>query len=207
MATLLLDYGGNQMALLGYCRVSSEQQHLDRQIVALKERGIPEENIYLDKLSGKNTARPGLQRLLATIQPGDTVMVESVSRFARNTRDLLELIDKLAAKGVDFVSQKEHIDTATPTGKFMLTVFAAVSELERSYILQRQAEGLAIAKAQGVHLGRTAAPLPENFDEDVALWQHGELSFQEMLKRCGMSKTTFYRRQQELRQQANVGES
>jgi DNA invertase Pin-like site-specific DNA recombinase len=148
-----------------------------------------------------------LQKLLATIQPGDTVMVESVSRFARNTRDLLELIDKLAAKNVDFVSQKEHIDTTTPTGKFMLTVFAAVSELERSYILQRQAEGIAVAKAQGVHLGRTAVPLPEGFDENVAQWQRGEMPFQEMLRLCGMSKTTFYRRQQELRQQANAAES
>jgi DNA invertase Pin-like site-specific DNA recombinase len=194
------------MALMGYGRVSTQEQNLSRQIVALKERGIPEENIFLDKMSGKNTARPGLQKLLATIQPGDTVMVESVSRFARNTRDLLELIDKLAAKGVEFVSQKEHIDTTTPTGKFMLTVFAAVSELERSYILQRQAEGIAVAKAQGVHLGRTAAPLPENFEDAVACWQRGEFSYKEMLRLCGMSKTTFYRRRQELHQQADVAE-
>jgi DNA invertase Pin-like site-specific DNA recombinase len=88
----------------------------------------------LDKLSGKNTDRPALQKLLATVQPGDTVVVESVSRFARNTRDLLDLVEQLTAKGVEFISQKEHIDTTTPTGKFMLTVFAAVAELERDFI-------------------------------------------------------------------------
>ena len=124
---------------------------------------IPHENIFIDKQSGKNTARPGLQKLLATVQKGDKIIVESVSRFARNTKDLLDLIDKLSAKGVEFVSQKEHIDTTTPTGKFMLTVFGAVAELERGYILQRQAEGIKAARMRGVHLGRgeTNKKLPQ----------------------------------------------
>ena len=106
----------------------------------MKILGVDE--IYIDRMSGKNTERPELKRMLSFVRQGDTVIVESISRFARNTRDLLELVDLLTAKGVEFVSQKEAIDTATPTGKFMLTVFGAVAELEREYILQRQREGI-----------------------------------------------------------------
>ena len=133
------------MKTYGYIRVSTAEQHTDRQIIAMSELKIPQENIYIDKLSGKNTARPSLQKLLSKVKQGDTIIVESVSRFARNTRDLLDLIDKLTAKEVNFVSQKESIDTTTPTGKFMLTVFGAVAELARGYILQRQREGIAAA--------------------------------------------------------------
>ena len=92
--------------------------------------------------------------MMEYVRRGDTVIVESISRFARNTRDLLELVEKLSAKGVEFVSKKEAIDTTTPTGKFMLTVFGAVAELERAYILPRQREGIAIAKANGIYKGR-----------------------------------------------------
>ena len=95
---------------------------------------IPSENIFMDKQSGKDTKRPQLKALMEIVQSGDTVIVESISRFARNTRDLLDLVDRLTAKGVEFVSQKERLDTSTPTGKFMLTVFGAVAELERGYI-------------------------------------------------------------------------
>ena len=92
--------------------------------------------------------------MLAFARAGDTIIVESISRFARNTRDLLELVEQLTAKGIEFVSKKEAIDTSTPTGKFMLTVFGAVAELERGYLLQRQKEGIAIAKQQGKYKGR-----------------------------------------------------
>jgi len=115
--------------IYGYCRVSTADQNENRQLDAMEALKIPREQIFIDKQSGKNTARPGLQLLLDTVNHGDTVIVESVSRFARNTRDLLDLIDKLTAKGVEFISQKENIDTSTPTGKFMLTVFGAVAEL------------------------------------------------------------------------------
>jgi len=120
-----------KMETYGYVRVSGLDQNEARQLDMMEHLEIPEENIVIDKQSGKNTARPGLQRLLAKVKRGDTVVVESVSRFARNTKDLLNLMDKLTAKGVEFVSQKEYIDTTTPTGKFMLTVFGAVAELER----------------------------------------------------------------------------
>lgn len=100
------------------------------------------EKVFVDKASGKNVNRPQLNEMLAFARQGDTIVVESISRFARNTKDLLELMEKLTAKGVGFISKKEAIDTGTPTGKFMLTVFAAVAELEREYILQRQRRAL-----------------------------------------------------------------
>ena len=187
------------MSKFAYVRVSTLEQNLGRQLIAMDGLGIPQERIFTDKQSGKNTARPGLKKLLATVKQGDTVIVESVSRFARNTRDLLELIDKLTAKGVDFVSQKEHIDTTTPTGKFMLTVFGAVAELERGYILQRQAEGIAVAKAKGVKFGRKEISAPDDFAILVRAWEKREISFDEVLKRTGMTRTTFYRRLREYR--------
>lgn len=109
------------------------------------------------------------------VRKGDTVIVEAISRFARNTRDLLELVEQLAAKHVEFISQKEAIDTTTPTGKFMLTVFGAVAELEREYILQRQREGIEIAKAQGKYTGRKAINHPD-FEKVAAQWRNGQLT-------------------------------
>ena len=187
------------MKTYGYIRVSTVEQHTDRQIIAMSELKIPQENIYIDKLSGKNTARPSLKKLLSTVKHGDTIIVESVSRFARNTRDLLDLIDKLNAKEVNFVSQKEHIDTTTPTGKFMLTVFGAVAELERGYILQRQREGIAAARLRGVRFGRPIKSPPNNFAETVKLWERGKLCFDEALERTGLKQATFYNRLREFR--------
>ena len=123
------------MNTYGYVRISGADQNEDRQLIAMGDLGIPKANIYMDKQSGKDAERPGLQQLMAKIERSDTVVVESVSRLARNTQDLLELIGELAAKGVEFVSQKEQIDTTTPTGKFMLTVFGAVAELEHGYLI------------------------------------------------------------------------
>ena len=187
------------MKRYGYIRVSDAYQNEDRQLDAMRELGIPQGRIFMDKQSGKNTARPGLQRLLATVKRGDTVIVESVSRFARNTRDLLDLIDRLTAKGAHFVSQKEHIDTTTHTGKFMLTVFGAVAELERGYILQRQREGITSAKARGVTFGRPIKKPPENFVSLVREWERGKLSIAEVLRETGLKEATFYRRLREYR--------
>ena len=121
---------------IGYIRVSTSEQNIARQEVLMAELGV--EQVFIDKTSGKNMDRPELKRLLTFVREGDTVIVESISRFARNTRDLLELLEQLNNKNVAFTSKKEAIDTTTPSGKFMLTVFGAVAELERSYILQRQ---------------------------------------------------------------------
>jgi len=144
-------------------------------------------------MSGKSTDRPELKKMMDYVRRGDTVIVESISRFARNTHDLLELVERLTVKGVEFVSKKEAIDTTTPTGKFMLTIFGAVAELEREYILQRQREGIEIAKAQGKYTGRKPTAHPD-FDSVVARWRNGELTAAAAMKKLGMSKATFYRR-------------
>ena len=136
---------------IGYIRVSTQEQNTLRQEVLMERLGA--EQVYIDKVSGKNTNRPELHAMLDFVRKGDVVVVESISRFARNTKDLLELVEQLTSKGVEFVSQKEAIDTTTPTGKFMLTIFGAVAELEREYILQRQREGIALPKIGGLTKG------------------------------------------------------
>lgn len=176
---------------IGYIRVSTQEQNTIRQEVLMESLGVDE--VYIDRMSGKNTNRPELQRMMEYVRRGDTVIVESISRFARNTRDLLELVERLTAKGVEFVSKKEAIDTTTPTGKFMLTIFGAVAELEREYILQRQREGIAIAKEQGKYTGRKIKQSPD-FDRVVAQWRNGEITAVEAMRTLKMSKTTFYRR-------------
>jgi DNA invertase Pin-like site-specific DNA recombinase len=181
---------------VGYIRISTVDQNIARQEVLMREMGV--EKVFIDRLSGKNTDRPELKKMMAFVRQGDTVVVESISRFARNTRDLLELVEQLTAKGVEFVSKKEAIDTTTPTGKFMLTIFGAVAELEREYILQRQAEGIAIAKEQGVYKGRQPIVRPD-FERIVALWRSGKITATEAMKRLDMKPSTFYRRVKEMR--------
>lgn len=181
---------------VGYIRISTVGQNTARQEVLMRELGV--EMVFIDRMSGKNTDRPELKKMMAFVRQGDTVVVESISRFARNTRDLLELVEQLTAKGVEFVSKKESIDTTTPTGKFMLTIFGAVAELEREYILQRQAEGIAIAKTQGVYKGRQPIVRPE-FEQVVRLWRSGKLTAVEAQRRLDMKPSTFYRRVKEMR--------
>lgn len=156
----------------------------------MESLGVDE--VYIDRMSGKNTDRPELKKMLDYVRKGDIVVVESISRFARNTRDLLELIEQLERKEVTFLSQKEAIDTSTPTGKFMLTVFGAVAQLERDYLLQRQREGIEIAKAQGKYKGRKLADHP-NAHQVIAQWQQGTITAVQAMKKLNMSKSTFYR--------------
>lgn len=181
---------------IGYIRVNTEEQNTARQEVLLQELGVDE--VFIDKASGKNADRPELTRMMNYVRRGDTVIVESISRFARNTRDLLDLVERLTEKQVEFVSRKEAIDTTTPTGKFMLTVFAAVAELEREYILQRQREGIAIAKQQGKYRGRPPKVYPD-FERIAARWQKGEITAVQAMKQLGMSKTRFYERVKRLK--------
>lgn len=176
---------------IGYVRTSTTDQKTARQEVLMQELGV--DQVFIDRMSGKNTDRPELKRMMNFVREGDMVIVESISRFARNTRDLLELVERLTAKGVEFVSRKEAIDTTTPSGKFMLTIFGAVAELEREYILQRQREGIAIAKAQGVYKGRKPIERPE-FKQVVSLWQKGCITAVEAMKRLDMKPSTFYRK-------------
>ncbi len=180
---------------IGYIRISTADQNIARQEVLMQELEVDE--VYIDRISGKNTDRPELKRMMNYVRHGDTVIVESISRFARNTRDLLDLVEKLNEKQVEFISKKEAIDTTTPTGKFMLTVFGAVAELEREYILQRQKEGIAIAKENGVYKGRKPIERPE-FRAVVSLWKNGGITAVEAMKRLDMKSSTFYRKVKEM---------
>ena len=176
---------------IGYIRISTTDQNTARQEVLMKELGV--EQVYIDRMSGKNTNRPELTKMMSYVRQGDIVIVESISRFARNTKDLLELVEQLTSKQVEFISKKEAIDTSTPTGKFMLTIFGAVAELEREYILQRQKEGIAIAKQKGVYKGRKPIEHPK-FTEVVLLWKQNKITAVEAMKRLDMKPSTFYRK-------------
>lgn len=178
--------------VIGYVRVSTEEQNTIRQEQMMSELGV--EEMFVDKASGKNVERAELLRMMGYVRHGDTVIVESISRFARNTRDLLALVDQLVDKGVEFVSKKEAIDTTTPPGKFMLTIFAAVAELERAYLLQRQREGIEIAKRQGKYKGRPSAPLPSNFEKVIDRWKQGEITAVEAMRQTGLKANSFYRK-------------
>ena len=184
---------------VGYVRVSTIEQNTARQEVLLE--CLNAEKVFIDKCSGKNTDRPALKELLNFVRDGDTVVVESISRLARNTRDLLELVDKFTEQGVGFVSQKENIDTSTPTGKFVLTLFGAIAELEREYILQRQSEGIAIAKANGTFKGRKAMNCPD-FDKVYKDVSNGVITATHGWKLLGISKSSWYRRVREKQQSA-----
>lgn len=176
---------------IGYVRASTTDQNTARQEVLMEELGV--DQVYIDRISGKNTDRPELKRMMTFVREGDMVIVESISRFARNTRDLLDLVEQLTRKRVEFVSKKEAIDTTTPSGKFMLTIFGAVAELEREYILQRQREGIAIAKTKGIYKGRKPIQHPE-FKQVVTLWRRGSITAVEAMKRLDMKPSTFYRK-------------
>lgn len=178
---------------IGYIRVSTEEQNTGRQEALMESLGV--EKVFVDRCSGKNTDRPELAKMLEYIREGDTVIVSEISRLARNTRDLLEIVDEFTRKGVEFESQKEKIDTSTPTGKFMLTIFGAVSQLEREYILSRQREGIEIAKSKGVYRGRTPISVDEGaFEREYRRWKAGEITATEARKRLGLKPNTFYRR-------------
>lgn len=178
---------------IGYIRVSTTEQNTIRQECLMDTLGV--EKIFIDKISGVQKNRPELNKLLSFVREGDSVIVESISRFARNTRDLLELIDKLGKNRIQFISQKEAIDTSTPTGKFMLTVFSAVAELEREYILQRQREGIEVAKQQGKYKGRKPIEIsPQKFESQYRLWRAGKITAVQAQKNLSLSPSTFYRR-------------
>lgn len=180
------------MAKIGYVRCSTSDQNPDRQIQILKDYGC--EKIFQDMLSGKDTNRPELKKMLEYVREGDILYVESISRLARSTRDLLQIVDQLNEKKVQFISQKENIDTSTPQGKFILTIFAALAELERENIKQRQAEGIAIAKSKGIYKGRIPKTIDSmEFDDLLKRYNAGEITQKYMCKRLNVSRTTLYR--------------
>jgi DNA invertase Pin-like site-specific DNA recombinase len=156
----------------------------------MRELGV--EKVFIDKASGTNRHRRELSRMMDFAREGDTIIVESISRFARNTRDFLMLISMLSEKNVSFISKKEAIDTQSKAGKFMMTVFAAVAEMEHEYLLERQQEGILIAKAQGKYKGRKPKELP-GFEQLFEKTKRGEISVATAVKKLGTSKSTWYR--------------
>ncbi len=177
------------MAKVGYIRVSTEGQNLDRQ----EDSIAPITDVlFRDKASGKDTNRPELQKMLGYIREGDILYVESISRLARSTRDLLRIVDELRGKKVGLVSLKENIDTETPQGRFILQVFAALSELERESIKERQKEGIEAARRRGKHLGRPRIKPPANFSSVVADWRAGNITAVVARKKLGLAHATFY---------------
>ena len=177
---------------VAYIRVSTEEQNTARQEEAMKSQGV--EKTFIEKISGKSMDRPQLKAMLDYVREGDILVVESYSRLARNTKDLLSIVEELEKKSVAFVSLKENIDTSTPQGKLMLTIFAGLAQFERECTLQRQKEGIAIAKAEGKYKGRKPVAIPDNWKETIALWKNGEITARVAQKKLGMTPATFYRK-------------
>ena len=138
--------------------------------------------------------RPQLKAMLDYVREGDVVVVSDFSRLARSTKDMLQIVQDLTDKGVGLISMKENLDTETPQGKFMLTVFAALAELERATILQRQREGIEIAKSEGKYKGRKPVPVDEDqFRAECAKWRSGEQTARETMQKLNIKPNRFYR--------------
>ncbi len=192
----------------GYIRVSTREQNEDRQLIALMEAAIPEENIFMDKQSGKDFDRPMYQRMLQTVKRDDLLYIKSIDRLGRNYEEILEQWRLLCkVKGVDIIVLDMPI-LDTRIGKDLIGTFLCdvvlqllsfVAENERENIRLRQAEGIAAAKARGVEFGRPKVPIPENFESIIAEVDRRMLSAEEAARQCGMSRATFYRRMQEYR--------
>lgn len=174
---------------IAYVRVSTVEQNETRQIEALKKYGV--EKYFTEKVSAKDTNRPQLQQMLEFAREGDTIYIHDFSRLARSTRDLLDITEKLQEKGIHLVSNKESIDTSTPTGKLMLTMIAAINEFERTNLLERQKEGISIAKRNGVYSGRKPFKSDKDKFEDLySQYTKREITKTEFAKLLGASRPT-----------------
>lgn len=177
---------------IAYIRVSTSDQNSGRQLEALKLYNIIK--IFEEKITGKNTNRPQLELMLDFAREGDTIYIESISRLARNTLDFLRLVEQFKDKGVNLISLKENIDTSTPQGQFMLSVFAALSQLERDTIRQRQREGIDLALAENRAYGRPKKPISDQFIKAYKRWKAGEITAVKAMELTGYKRGTFYRR-------------
>ncbi len=184
----------------GYVRVSSTDQHEDRQLLAMTERGIPQSRLYMDKQSGKDFDRPQYRKLLRKIKKDDLLYVKSIDRLGRNYEEILQQWRAITKdKGVDIVVlDMPLLDTrrgkdlmGTFLADIVLQVLSFVAENERANIRQRQAEGIAAAKAKGVKFGRPPRPLPKNFYSVYLRWKSGKITGIAAAKECGIPKATF----------------
>ena len=190
MKTNIITNEQGDKSKVGYVRVSSIDQNEARQIEALQ--GLNLYKIYVEKVSAKDTNRPMLQEMLSYTRNGDTVYIKDFSRLARSTKDLLDLVETLQEKGVTLISLKENIDTSTPTGKLMLTMIGAINAFERENLLERQKEGIAIAKAAGKYKGRKAVDKPAEFDAYLHRVFAGELTNEQAMKELSLSRSSYY---------------
>lgn len=183
------DLKGNTEMNVAYIRVSTVEQNEARQLEAMKDKSI--EKYFTEKVSGKNINRPKLKEMLDYVREGDTVYIHDFSRLARSTEDLLNIVNRLNEKGVHLVSNKENLDTSTPTGKLMLTMIAAINQFERENLLERQREGIKIAKEQGRYKGGQ----PKKIDKELYSrllddYNSRKINKVEFAKQLGVSRPT-----------------
>lgn len=173
--------------IVGYVRVSTVEQNEARQLVTMKQYNV--EKVFQEKVSAKDTNREQLNMMLEFVREGDTIVIHDFSRLARSTKDLLQIVELLEDKKVTLISNKENIDTSTPTGKLMLTMIGAINEFERSNMLERQREGIAIAKAEGKYKGRKEVKI-DNFEEHYNRYITREINKSQLAKELGVSRPT-----------------
>lgn len=180
---------GDKKMKVAYVRVSTVEQNEARQIEALEKYDI--EKWFTEKISGKDTNRPELQKMLEFVRDGDTVYIHDFSRLARSTKDLLDIVEQLNNKNVHLVSNKENIDSSTPSGKLMLTMIGAIAEFERQNMLERQREGIAIAKREGKYKGGQVKKISDDlFNEQYARYLRREITKSEFAKELSVSRPT-----------------
>lgn len=190
---------------IAYVRVSTEEQNEERQNVALKKHDI--EKWFTEKISAKDKNRPKLQEMLEFAREGDCIYILDFSRLARSTKDLLEIVEYLDNKGVAFKSLKENIDTTTATGRLMLKMISAINDFERENLLERQKEGIAIAKAKGKFNGRKKIPYPANWEEIIKLYLNRKLSVEKTLPLFlpnKLTRNTFYKLLREYKKKEGI---
>lgn len=183
---------------IAYIRVSSIDQNEQRQIEAMQRYNI--EKWFIEKVSGKDTNRPKLKEMLDFARERDTIHIHDFSRLARSTKDLLDIVELLNSKGIILISNKENIDSSTPTGKLMLTMIGAINEFERTNLLEKQKEGITIAKREGKYKGRKAVSIPD-FDKHYQKYISREISKSELAKELNISRPTLDKLIKEYHQQ------
>lgn len=181
------------MANALYLRVSSDQQELLRQKYIFEQKNVAFEKVFEEKVSAKDTNRPVYKEMMQWLREGDVLYVESFSRLARNTRDLLDIVEKLKNKNVKIVSLKENFDTDTPQGKLMLGMFALLYSFERECMLERQKEAFDARRAADLPVGRPKVKMSKTFSKNYGRWKAGEITATQCMKEEKLSRTTFYK--------------
>jgi len=190
---------------IGYIRVSTHEQNEMRQIEMMKEKGI--DKLFIDKCSGKNTNRPELKNMLEFIREGDNLYIESFSRLARNTQNLLELVEYITeTKKAHLISLKESIDTSTAAGKMMLGIIGSIYQFERECLLERQKEGIRIAVAQGKYKGRKKIEFPDQWEEIYQKYKVREITGTKAIELLNLKRTTFYKLKKEYESREQVAQ-